>query len=441
MNNKVRRKKVLSSRAIATRVLSDVLGGKSLTDSLNNNHTLVADDEYSLFKEICFGCVRWYLQIEQIMKFLMRKSLAKKQPQIHALIAIGIYQLSRMRIKEHAAINETVKVCDELKRSWAKGLVNGILREYQRSKFKAFKSENEDMVFTSSHPAWLIDMFEKSWGTSKTMELIENNNNPGPLTLRVNTKFTTREAYLDMLAKENIEASCTTFSDKGIQLKNPLPVERIPEFNEGAVSVQDEAAQLAPSILDYCEEHLILDACCAPGGKTCDILESKHEVGSLLSVDSNGTRLKKAEENAARLGLHGNFLNADLCKIDDWWDGNQFDRIMLDAPCSGTGVIRRNPDIKILRKASDISKLAEKQFDIMSAIWPTLKPDGVLLYITCSVLPEENDLVIEKFIKFQKDVKVSQIEINCGISTKYGKQLFPEKNAHDGFYYATLIKV
>ena len=161
----------------------------------------------------------------------------------------------------------------------------------------------------------------------------------------------------------------------------------------------------------------------------------------MLSAVFNGTRLKKAEENAIRLGLHGNFLNADLCKIDDWWDGNQFDRIMLDAPCSGTGVIRRNPDIKLLRKASDISKLAEKQFDIMSAIWPTLKPDGVLLYITCSVLPEENDLVIEKFIKFQKDVKVSQIEINCGISTKYGKQLFPEKNAHDGFYYATLIKV
>lgn len=300
----------------------------------------------------------------------MRKSLAKKQPQIHALIAIGIYQLSRMRIKEHAAINETVKVCDELKRSWAKGLVNGILREFQRSKFKAFKSENEDMAFNSSHPNWLIDMFEKSWGTSKTIELMENNNIPGPLTLRVNTKFTTREAYLDVLAKVNIKASFTAYSDKGIQLKKPLPVERIPEFNEGAVSVQDEAAQLAPSILNYSEEHLILDACCAPGGKTCDILESEHKLGSLLSVDSNDTRLKKAEENAARLGLHGNFLNADLCKIDDWWDGNQFDRIMLDAPCSGTGVIRRNPDIKLLRKASDISKLAEKQFEIMSAIWP-----------------------------------------------------------------------
>ena len=219
------------------------------------------------------------------------------------------------------------------------------------------------MAFNSSHPNWLIDMFEKSWGTSKTIEIMENNNIPGPLTLRVNTKFTTREAYLDVLAKVNIKASFTAYSDKGIQLKKPLPVERIPEFNEGAVSVQDEAAQLAPSILNYSEEHLILMLVVRQVEKH-DILESEHKLGSLLSVDSNDTRLKKAEENAARLGLHGNFLNADLCKIDDWWDGNQFDRIMLDAPCSGTGVIRRNPDIKLLRKASDISKLAENNLKL-----------------------------------------------------------------------------
>ena len=428
-------------RAASAYVISNILNGKSLTESLSEIKTKVAIKDQAMLQEICFGCTRWHIQIEAILNKLMRKSLALKQPIIHSLLTVGIYQLMRMRIQSHAIINETVAACDDIKRSWAKGLVNAVLREFQRNEKKILASLNTDITIQESHPEWLVIKFKRAWGEARAKKIISNNNIPGPLVLRTNNQFGDRESYLKTLDKLSIKSIRTKYSPVGIRIIEPIPIDTVPNFGDGAVSVQDEAAQFAAPLLNIKSGQLVLDACCAPGGKTCHILEQQPNIKSLLSIDISKNRLEKVKENAKRLHLEPNLLAADICDVDTWWNSIPFDRILLDAPCSGTGVIRRNPDIKLLRKASDITDLATRQLRLISALWPTLKQNGVFLYATCSILPEENDNVIKEFMTSHKDASILNINETWGVETEFGRQLFPEEKEHDGFYYARLIKL
>jgi 16S rRNA (cytosine967-C5)-methyltransferase len=290
-----------------------------------------------------------------------------------------------------------------------------------------------------AHPNWLWQRFRAAWPQQIESIAAANNHYP-PMCLRVNTLQTTRDNYLQTLETNSVAATACTLSDDGIRLIEPVDVGQLPQFADGAVSVQDEAAQLAAVLLDAQSQQRVLDACCAPGGKTCHILERQPQLRELVALDIDATRLHRVESNLQRLQLQARTLAGDAATPQSWWDNEPFERILLDAPCSGTGVIRRHPDIKLLRTESDIVQLAELQFQLLTALWPLLANGGVLLYATCSILPEENTHVLERFLAATDDARELAIEAEWGVAQPVGRQLLPSLDGCDGFYYARLQK-
>jgi 16S rRNA (cytosine967-C5)-methyltransferase len=441
MYGEFKNKKKLSTRAAAAEVIAKVLRGQSLSALLPEYSGKVDEKDRPLLKELCFGSLRWYPQIAIILKGLIEKPLREKDLEIQGLMASGIYQLMHMRIAEYAIINETVSAVGNLNRPWAKGLVNAVLRNFQRQQQNILDKEAENLVFQTAHPKWLLKKINDAWPSEIASQIIKANNQRAPMTLRVNGLHTSREDYLSTLEDAGIVASATDYSAQGVLLETPRDVTELPGFSDGYISVQDEAAQLAAHLLLLGSGQRVLDACCAPGGKTCHILESQPDLTSLLAIDLEPRRLVRVTENLERLGLEAELKAADANNLDRWWDGKAFDRILLDAPCSATGVIRRHPDIKILRKPADIDKLAALQTQILVSLWQTLKPGGILVYATCSVLPAENDQIIRGFITSQDDAQLMPIDAIWGIATDHGRQLFPLENGNDGFYYSRLKKL
>ena len=441
MYGEFKNKKKLSTRAAAAEVIAKVLRGQSLSALLPEYSGKVDEKDRPLLKELCFGSLRWYPQIAIILKGLIEKPLREKDLEIQGLMASGIYQLMHMRIAEYAIINETVSAVGNLNRPWAKGLVNAVLRNFQRQQQDILDKEAENLVFQTAHPKWLLKKINDAWPSEIASQIIKANNQRAPMTLRVNDLHTSREDYLSTLEDAGIVASATDYSAQGVLLETPRDVTELPGFSDGDISVQDEAAQLAAHLLLLGSGQRVLDACCAPGGKTCHILESQPDLTSLLAIDLEPRRLVRVTENLERLGLEAELKAADANNLDRWWDGKAFDRILLDAPCSATGVIRRHPDIKILRKPADIDKLAALQTQILVSLWQTLKPGGILVYATCSVLPAENDQIIRGFITSQDDAQLMPIDAIWGIATDHGRQLFPLENGNDGFYYSRLKKL
>jgi 16S rRNA (cytosine967-C5)-methyltransferase len=441
MYGEFKNKKKLSTRAAAAEVIAKVLRGQSLSALLPEYSGKVDEKDRPLLKELCFGSLRWYPQIAIILKGLIEKPLREKDLEIQGLMASGIYQLMHMRIAEYAIINETVSAVGNLNRPWAKGLVNAVLRNFQRQQQNILDKEAENLVFQTAHPKWLLKKINDAWPSEIASQIIKANNQRAPMTLRVNGLHTSREDYLSTLEDAGIVASATDYSAQGVLLETPRDVTELPGFSDGDISVQDEAAQLAAHLLLLGSGQRVLDACCAPGGKTCHILESQPDLTSLLAIDLEPRRLVRVTENLERLGLEAELKAADANNLDRWWDGKAFDRILLDAPCSATGVIRRHPDIKILRKPADIDKLAALQTQILVSLWQTLKPGGILVYATCSVLPAENDQIISGFITSQDDAQLMPIDAIWGIATDHGRQLFPLENGNDGFYYSRLKKL
>jgi 16S rRNA (cytosine967-C5)-methyltransferase len=441
MYGEFKNKKKLSTRAAAAEVIAKVLRGQSLSALLPEYSGKVDEKDRPLLKELCFGSLRWYPQIAIILKGLIEKPLREKDLEIQGLMASGIYQLMHMRIAEYAIINETVSAVGNLNRPWAKGLVNAVLRNFQRQQQNILDKEAENLVFQTAHPKWLLKKINDAWPSEIASQIIKANNQRAPMTLRVNRLHTSREDYLSTLEDAGIVASATDYSAQGVLLETPRDVTELPGFSDGDISVQDEAAQLAAHLLLLGSGQRVLDACCAPGGKTCHILESQPDLTSLLAIDLEPRRLVRVTENLERLGLEAELKAADANNLDRWWDGKAFDRILLDAPCSATGVIRRHPDIKILRKPADIDKLAALQTQILVSLWQTLKPGGILVYATCSVLPAENDQIIRGFITSQDDAQLMPIDAIWGIATDHGRQLFPLENGNDGFYYSRLKKL
>ena len=430
----------MNPRAAAALAVSAVVAdGLSLSVVLPRYLEKVAEKDRALLQELAYGTLRWHPKLDAYLRKLLDKPLKAKDADIHALMACGIYQLLFMRTPEHAAVSETVAATKALKKKWANKLVNAVLRRFLRERATLDKKLSGNPEFSSAHPQWLLDQWREAW-PEKTGELIAANNSRPPMTLRVNTQKTSREAYLQQLANAGISASACQYSPAGIQLAQPADVPGLPGFNSGLASVQDEAAQLSAILLEPHPNQHILDACCAPGGKTGHILEHLAGDAELTAIDINSDRLERVEENLERLDLRAQVIACDAAATSEWWDGRQFDRILLDAPCSATGVIRRHPDIKLLRTPSDIDKLADIQLSLLSALWPLLNTGGILLYATCSTLPRENDNTVRRFLSEHNDVDVMAIETDAGQPTAYGRQLLPQQDGHDGFFYAKLRK-
>jgi 16S rRNA (cytosine967-C5)-methyltransferase len=427
-------------RLAATQVLNQLLRGQgSLSSLLGSAQMQVSDQDRPLLQELCFGTCRYHPQLTVFSELLLDKPLRNKDTDMQALILLGLYQLIHTRIPDHAAIGATVEVTRSLKKEWASKLVNGVLRHFQRDKESLEKTAAKQKTFQSNHPQWLDGMLSKYW-PQQWPDIIQANQSHPPFCLRINTRKISREDYLALLKEENIPASQTSFSPYGIRLRNPCNPNTLPLFAEGLISVQDESAQLSADLLNLESGLRVLDACCAPGGKTGHLLEVQPDL-KVTALDLEERRLQRVRENLQRLNLHAEIICGDGTQPETWWSGEQFDRILLDAPCSATGIIRRHPDIKILRQPDDINKLADIQITLLQKLWPLLKPNGILLYATCSIMPKENTKIIEQFLTLQSDANEDKIMADWGIEQTCGRQLLPQVDGHDGFYYARLRKL
>jgi 16S rRNA (cytosine967-C5)-methyltransferase len=357
-----------------------------------------------------------------------------REPQLHALILAGLFQLRSMRVAEHAAVSETVSAAIELDKPWAKGLVNAVLRRYLRERDALEAAIPDDPATRFSHPQWLIDRLRADW-PQRWPEILAANQQPGPMTLRVNRRQRTRDEYLSLLKTRGIEATPVEHVPEALRLAEPIAVDDLPGFSAALVSVQDASAQLAAHLLDAREGHRVLDACAAPGGKAAHILELAD--AHLLAIDDDAERLKRVRLTFERLQLKASWKRADATRPSTWAQGLSFDRILIDAPCSGTGVIRRHPDIKLLRRREDIAQMAAVQLRLLHMLWPLLAPGGVLVYAVCSVIAEEGAELVQKFLSQQKDAAELPIEAPWGEACAVGRRIAPGGD-FDGFYYARL---
>ncbi|HAB92122.1 MAG TPA: 16S rRNA (cytosine(967)-C(5))-methyltransferase [Pseudomonas sp.] len=430
----------MNPRLAAARALAAVLAGKaSLASSLPTQLERVSDRDKGLVQELAFGTARWQPRLSALALALLSKPFRKADQDVEALLLVGLYQLLYTRIPAHAAIAETVGCATALKKPWAKGLLNAVLRRAQREAETLLPTLEKDPVVLTAHPRWLQKSLKAFW-PDDWLAICEANNSHPPFTLRVNQRVTSRDAYLAELLDCGIAGQATPFSKDGITLASPCDVTALPGFADGAVSVQDEAAQLAADLLMLEPEQRVLDACCAPGGKTCHILESQAQLREVVAIDLEPQRLDRVKANLERLKLKASIVAGDARAVDQWWDGQVFQRILLDAPCSATGVIRRHPDIKLTRQTDDIAALAQLQGELLDALWPTLAENGILLYATCSTLPTENTEVIAAFLQRTSDAQELPFQAAFGKAQPHGQQLLAQVGGHDGFYYARLIK-
>jgi 16S rRNA (cytosine967-C5)-methyltransferase len=350
---------------------------------------------------------------------------------------LGCYQLSYTRIPDHAAISETVNVAAGLRKHWAKALINGVLRQYQR-RLPALE-KNLSQAQQQAHPPWLLDALQTAW-PDQWQGIVAANNHTAPMCLRINQAKTNRQDYLAALTKQGVAAYAGENSAQAIYLEKACDVSMLPGFGDGLVSVQDEAAQLSARLVLQDQPQRVLDACCAPGGKSCHLLELAPSL-ELHALELDPQRMPRVSENLERLGLSAKLMIGDGTKPDAWWDGQYYDAILLDAPCSASGVIRRNPDIKTLRRPEDARQLQNSQLALLDHLWPCLKPGGLLVYATCSVLPTENRDTIAAFCGQTEQVEHIAIDAQWGISRDYGRQILPSTTGMDGFYYACLRKM
>jgi 16S rRNA (cytosine967-C5)-methyltransferase len=432
----------MNLRAVAARVIFEVVfRGYSLSESLPKALTQIAEPrDQALVQTICYGVCRRYFFLNAILDNLMATQLKSKDHDILALLLVGLYQLTDLRIPNYAAVGETVAAAMDFQKSWAKNLINGVLRNYQRSADELQKKAEENPSALYSHPDWIIGKIKKYWPQQWQEILLANNEHP-PFMLRVNQQRISREDYLLELKKINIEATSIPETESGILLSAATHVENLPGFAAGNVSVQDGAAQLAAELLMLAPEQRVLDACAAPGGKTAHIAELQPQLKELIALDRDEKRLVSVTENLERLQLTATCICSDAADTKNWWDENLFDRILLDAPCSASGVIRRHPDIKLLRRPEDIENLVKEQWRLLTALWPLLKTDGILVYSTCSIFPQENEKLLQRFLSEYTDAKEIPIEQAIGEKTIVGQQILPGMHGMDGFYYARLKKI
>lgn len=375
-----------------------------------------------------YGTLRFYGQLRAILDLLLQKPV--QDAAVHALLLVALYQLQYSRSAEHAVVDHAVRAAETLKKPWAKGLVNAVLRNFLRQRISLLEQAAASEEGRYSHPQWWIEKLRRQypddWAT-----LLETNNQHPPMTLRVNGLAKSTAAYLDLLHQQGIEGQ--QVGENAILLDQPVSVDKLPGFGEGMASVQDAGAQFAARLLDVADGMRVLDACAAPGGKAAHLLELARI--ELTALDSDPERLKKIEQTLRRLKLEAHCLAGNAARPEEWWDGKSFQRILADVPCSASGVVRRHPDIKWLRREADIAAFAAQQAEILDALWRVLGSGGKLLYATCSVFAEENQQQIAQFLVRHEDAQCLPFSLP---SAKDG-QLTPNLQ-HDGFYYALLVK-
>jgi 16S rRNA (cytosine967-C5)-methyltransferase len=418
-------------RAQAARICALVVATRVPAEAALTNVGTARDA--SLLRALVYAVLRWHHRLEWQLERLLTRPLARSDVELAALLRIGLVQLQQLRIPEHAAVSATVDACKLLGFTHAQGLVNAVLRRFLRERATLLAQGALVEEAHYSHPQWLIDALRADWGGATERILAANNELP-PMWLRVNRRVTDTARYLQTLREQGIEARADERARSGILLGAPMPTSSIPGYADGTVSIQDGAAQLAAEMLDLQPGQRVLDACAAPGGKTAHILETCPDLHSVVALDRDAERLERVRENLQRLKLSATLVAADALARDDWWDGHAFERILLDAPCSSLGVIRRHPDIKVHRDESDVTQACELQARLLDSLWPTLAPGGRLVYATCTLLKRENAEQIERFRARAADA------VPLGPSPPAGLQIFPGEANMDGFYYACLGK-
>jgi len=441
-------KKGARLRATAAQIVDAVTGdGRSLDAALAEHEDRIAADDRPLLRLLCYGVLRHHWRLQSCVDALLEKPLRSRDSVINALLSIGLYQLSETRIPDHAVVSQTVEAARSLRQPKLAPLVNAVLRRAVRDRIFDQAPSNENAEH--NHPQWMLDAFRADW-PDDWRAVVAANNARAPMWLRVNPVHGSAADYIGRLEVEGIDSNLLDGAPQAIRLAEPRPVEALPGFATGHVSVQDAAAQLAApwlmAGLASGRESRVLDACAAPGGKSCHLLELGGGRIDLMCLDKDESRLASVAENLERLGLDATLIAADASKPDQWWDKSVFDAILLDAPCSASGVIRRHPDIKLLRRASDIDELARLQSRLLEALWPLLAPGGRLAYVTCSVFAAENDDVVGRFLRAHDDAKEDSVLQNNNIrdlmrSKACGQQILPGTAGLDGFYFAGLVKV
>ncbi|MFK8014361.1 MAG: 16S rRNA (cytosine(967)-C(5))-methyltransferase RsmB [Gammaproteobacteria bacterium] len=430
-----------SVRALAAQVVCDVMRGSALDGPLERaRDTLSRADDRGLLAALCFGALRHFYYNRAAVRSLLSKPGQKLNPLLEALLIVGIEQLERMRVAPHAAVSETVAAARVLKLKGSAGLTNAILRRYQRERdeIHAKLQSNEEARY--NHPKWLLKALRHDW-PDEFETIVEANNAPAPMWLRANVLRGTRDDYAKRFADvKDVTTGEGALITSAIKVTPPQPVPKLPGFMDGDVTVQDQAAQLAAHLLAPQPGQRVLDACAAPGGKTGHLLELASDA-RVVAVDHSAARLARLRDNLQRLGHTAEVVCADLLDADACRELGEFDRVLLDAPCTGSGVIRRHPDIKLLRRADDSAKLRGRQHSLLSNVFARLKPGGELLYVTCSVLRNENDAVLARFYADHPAAKTAPVTLSTwGRSTQYGRQILPGDEESDGFYYARIVK-
>jgi 16S rRNA (cytosine967-C5)-methyltransferase len=427
------------ARALALQLLEKVWHRGQSLSALKPLTLALEPRERALCLELVQGVLRWRWRLAFYLSGYMQKPLRNKDRDVEILLLLALYEIIELHTPDYASVNEAVQLTRSLGKSWASGLVNGILRKCirQQQTHSLAVPGSDDAIY--SHPNWLIARIKADW-PQHWQAILEANNIRAPMWLRVNAAMCETAHYQQQLHAENIMSTPHPRACQALRLEQACDVTALPGFERGQVSVQDASAQIAGLLLGAAAGERILDVCAAPGGKTCHLLELHPDL-DMVAVDVDPVRMQRVEQNLARIQKTAECIVADARQPQDWWNGDVFDRILLDAPCSASGVIRRHPDIKSLRRDEDIAQLTALQQQILQAVWPVLRPGGELLYVTCSVLRAENELQITEFLRRHSDALEIALDASLGIACVHGRQLLPAENDGDGFYFARLRKL
>lgn len=431
--------KPISVRALAAEALADIaLSGHSLREVADRAFPRLPDSrDRALLTALLNEGARWWPRYDAAIDRLLDKSLRRNDPKIHALLVIGLIQLEVLELPAYAAVAATVEAVRELRRPRLAGLVNAVLRRWQRERETLNVALDATPATRHAHPAWLAAAIAHDWPGQAEAIMAASNQEP-PLMLRVNRNRATREEVVERLTGADQAVELHPWLADGLVLPHSTDVTRLPGFAQGDFAVQDGAAQVPADLLGLANGQRVLDACAAPGGKACHALERANV--HLVAVESEAKRIPRIRQNLERLGLRATVVTGDAGDASGWWDGKPFDRVMIDAPCSATGVIRRRPDVRLHRREADIPALIAQQARILAACWELLAPGGSLLYVTCSILRAENEGVVGAFVAERGDVDLVPLSLPVGQAAGLGWQILPGEGDLDGMYYALLRK-
>jgi 16S rRNA (cytosine967-C5)-methyltransferase len=418
----------LAASQIIQQVLVDGRNLNQVLDESLSRKAVWTPAQRAALQDLSYGTLRFYGQLDALLGALLHKPLSDRR--IYYVLLVALYQLQYSKAAQHAVVDHAVRSAQMLNAK-VSGLVNAILRNFLRSQDVMLERAAQHATGRYSYPQWWIDELQAQYG-ERSAAMLEAGNQHPPMTLRVNQRRNTTADYLTLLNRHNLSARL--IEPDALQLDKPVPVDKLPGFFDGLVSVQDAGAQYAARLLDVHDGMRVLDACAAPGGKTAHILE--RAAVDMVAVDKDAKRLQRVAENLQRLDLSAQLVAGDAAEPQEWWDGEPFDRILADVPCSASGVVRRHPDIKWLRRSSDIAGFAAQQLQILRALWRLLAQDGRLLYTTCSVFHQENEQVVAAFLAQQPDAR----RLPISLANDNEGQLLPN-DQHDGFFYALLQKI